>query len=142
MSSISIEQYEYLMTLQKRFVEDITLDLNKPWSQELVSLDERESFILDYTRGQVEFKKMSLNKRYRSNIVLARLCTLKRHTNPDGTVFPDAHVHLYDEMHGNAIAYPISHIGLSQPFTHEEAFEKFSIYCKITSPRLQTVIGA
>lgn len=142
MSSLSIEQYDYLMGLGKRFVDDSTLALAKNWSKDLLSIDEREAFILDYTKGRIEFKKMSLNKRYRSNIVLVRLCTMKRHTNPDGTIFPDAHVHLYDEIYGNAVAYPISVIGLSSPFTHEEAFEKFTAFCKITSPRIQAVIGA
>lgn len=144
MSSISTEQYDYLMSLGKVFKEEVTMDLSKQWTKDIISIDGRENFMLDYRKGKIEFNKISLNTRYRQNICLVRLCTMKAHTNPppDNTRYPGAHLHIYDEVYGDAMAYPISVVGLSEPLTREEAFSKFSEFCKITIPRLQIVIGS
>jgi len=140
MSSITKEQFEYLMNLRKRFLNDDTVDLSRAWSKEVISLDERESFLIDFDKSTYEVRKMKLNERYRTSIVLIRLCTKKRHTNPDGTVFPDAHVHIYTEEFGDAEAHPVSILGLKDGFTNDDAYNAFMDFCNVTSPRLQMMI--
>lgn len=143
MGAISEEQFRHLMSLPKHFVDDSLIELRTPWTREVKSDDEKESFQVDYYKGRAEIRKITVNKRYRTTVVLARLCTLKRHTNPDGSMFEGAHFHLYDEEYGDAIAHPISVLGLDDEFEIIDAFCAFTEYCKIGSlPRIQNLLEA
>lgn len=141
------KEFDYLLGLEKSFINDTSIVLGPPpqrWTRELVALSQREYFQLDYRRGTIEIKKMSLNNRYRSSIVLVRLCSNGIHTNPEnvgGETFMGAHVHLYSEEYGDRIAYPVSKLGLADHFPVVDGFYSFLKYCNISGiPAIQTAI--
>jgi len=68
----------------------------------LISTDKRENFLLDISRGRIDFQKVTYQNRCRQVIVLVRL-DIKgpAHPNPDGTEIPTPHLHLYREGYGD-----------------------------------------
>jgi hypothetical protein len=143
MGAITEEQCRHLMSLTKHFTDESTIELGENWIREVKSDDDRELFLLDYYKGRAELKKFVVNNRYRTTIVLARFCSYKRHTNPDGTVFEGPHLHLYDEDYADAIAYPVSELGLKETFSLVDGFSAFIKYCNIDSvPGVQLTLEA
>lgn len=65
-------------------------------------------------RGRINPLKSYYKLIYRGNIRLIRVDIgySGTHTNPDGTVFPAGvpHIHLFDEVHHDKIAYPLPEI--------------------------------
>ena len=95
----------------------------------LVSLDEREQFILDITRKGVDLRKFSYQNRARKVIVLARLDINGRaHRNPDGNKIGCPHLHLYREGFNDKWAFPVpgEHFtNFDDPWIILEEFQKF-----------------
>ena len=76
----------------------------------LTSIDKRENFMLDVTRGQIKITKATYQNRARQVIILLRLdLEGPPHRNPDGEEIPCPHLHTYREGFGDkwAIAAPI-----------------------------------
>jgi hypothetical protein len=101
----------------------------------LVSLDKRESFMLDVTRARIRITKANYQHRARAAIVLMRLdLDGAPHRNPDGEEIPCPHLHVYREGWGDkiAIAAPIDRY----PNTSDlfSTFESFMQQCNITDP--------
>lgn len=142
--SISNEEFNYLITLQKEFEGNQEISLGPPpvsWTRSLVGVSQREFFLLDYRRGSIEFSKFTLNNRYRTAIVLLRFDSSGIHRNPPergGELFQGPHFHIYDEEFDDRVAYPISELKLSETFSPEEAISKFLDYINVTNiPAIQ-----
>src|SRR5438046_1727577 len=73
----------------------------------LTSLDKRENFMLDVTRGQIKLSKATYQNRARVAIILLRLdLDGPPHRNPDGIEIPCPHLHIYREGLGDKWAIP------------------------------------
>ena len=84
----------------------------------LVSMDRRESFLLDLRRGRIDLTKGTYQNRGRQVVVLARLdFGGAPHRNPDGEEIRSPHLHLYREGYGDKWAIPAS--GDHFPGPHE-----------------------
>ena len=69
-------------------------------SLNLISEDSKHEFLVDINRkGYLnDAKKYTYQARYRKDIILLRLdIDGPEHTNPDGTVLPGRHLHVYKE---------------------------------------------
>lgn len=73
----------------------------------LLSLDGRESFTLDISRGRINLLKGKFQARGRTAVVLARLDFGVPHRNPDGEEVGAPHLHLYREGYGDKWAFPV-----------------------------------
>ena len=124
-------EYDALMLLLKEFKERDPLILNDRWSREITAPVTGDNFMLDFYRGRIEFKKFSLNKRYRKTVVLVRYCSHGSHTNPDDTRFDGPHLHLYREGYDDKYAVDVVTIGATSSSSVAEVLEKFLAYCKI-----------
>lgn len=96
------QEAEALMAFPKRFVDPSPIDFPGPGdflTRGLVSVDGRESFVLDVNRaGRIRVTKCTYQERYASTVVLVRLDVGgPPHTNPDRTEVPCPHLHVYRE---------------------------------------------
>ena len=115
---------------------DIPLGFSRP----LISLDGREHFVLDVWRGTLNLKKYKLQERARVVIPLVRVDVGGApHTNPDDTVVPCPHIHLYREGYDDKWAFPLSEHLFRHPNDVVITFEDFAQFCKILRlPQIQT----
>lgn len=99
----------------------------------LLSMDQRESFNLDITRGYIALEKITFQTRARKAIVLVRLDIAgPPHRNPDGEEVDCPHIHLYREGYGDKWAYPLPDefkAVLDDPY---DLLDKFMDYCHVT----------
>jgi hypothetical protein len=106
-----LEQWEAdaLLAVEKVYsattVVDLTLGADADYRVE--AFDESSSFILDVRRATRNPTKATYQLRYRRDIVLARLCTSVRHTNPDAAVVEPPHLHLYRQGDADKWAVPL-----------------------------------
>lgn len=98
----------------------------------LTSVDKRENFILDVSRGQINLLRGKYQNRARQVVVLVRLdFGGPPHRNPDGEEIPSPHLHIYREGYGDKWAYPISidkFPNIAQP---AQAIYDFMGFCNI-----------
>lgn len=74
----------------------------------LSSIDKRENFLLDISRGHIDLRKGKYQNRARQIIVLVRLdFNGAPHRNPDGMEVTAPHLHIYREGFGDKWAYPV-----------------------------------
>jgi len=65
---------------------------------EATNSDSTIKFLIDINRkGHMNIKKLTLQLRYRYTDVLVRVDFGAKHTNPDGTVLDEPHIHIYEE---------------------------------------------
>lgn len=98
----------------------------------LVSVNRREEFILDISRGRIDLQKGSYQNRARQVVVIARLdFGGAPHRNPDGQEIGSPHLHLYREGYGAkwAMALPDN---FSNPGDLWLTLQQFMSYCNIT----------
>ena len=142
---IDDELFRYLIGLKKEFKDNGTIMIGPPpmkWSRDIQSLETKDIFILDYYRGEVNLKKYSINKRYRTVIPILRICSQGAHTNPDGTKFKGPHLHIYKEGYEDKIAHPISYLGLEDDCSIEDALLALLKYVNIQIlPIIQTSLS-
>lgn len=108
----------------------------------LISVDKRESFMLDVTRAQIRLTKATYQTRARGAVILIRLdLEGPPHRNPDGEEVPCPHLHTYREGFGDkwAVRAPIDiYPNTSDLFS---TFEAFMRHCKIIEPpKIQQVL--
>ena len=140
MQGIDISQAEAddLLAMEKHRVSDDVLffyALGQKVAINLLSVDRSEAFVLDLTRGRVSLRQVSMQTRARGEIVLARLDLWgPTHRNPDRSVVPTPHLHLYREgfHHRWAKAVPVKSFG--QLDSIEKALQGFTRFCNITEP--------
>jgi len=103
-----------LMAMEKRAVDEKEWLFPAPGDRvaiPLISLDKRESFMLDVTRAQIKLTKATYQNRARAAIILMRLdLDGPPHRNPDGVEIPCPHLHIYREGYGDkwAIGAPVA----------------------------------
>ena len=140
MADINLTQAEAdaLIAMEKRRVDDERLDypaLGGSISVPLVSLDKRENFLLDVSRGRIDLRKGTYQNRSRQIVVLIRLdFGGQPHRNPDDQEVPSPHLHIYREGFGDKWAMPIP----SERFTNVtdlwQLLRDFMSFCNITEP--------
>lgn len=104
-------------------------------SAPLQSVDKREVFLLDISRGRINLAKVKMQNRARQVVVLARLDLVgPPHRNPDGEEIPCPHIHVYREEFGDKYAIPLP----SDKFTDQNdiwtKYQEFLQFCNITLP--------
>lgn len=136
---ITQEEYNYIISLEKEFKENERITLESKWSRDIIATETRDMFILDYYVGTIALTKFTYNKRYRKTIIILRLDSSGRHTNPDGQLFDGPHVHIYRENYGDKWAFPITEIGITGEIIEKaNALESFLQYCNVINcPEIQ-----
>lgn len=106
-------------------------------SLDLISHESRERFVLDIIRGRRNALKITFQNRAREIIPIVRLDIGGRpHTNPDLTVVPQPHLHLYREGSGDEWAMPAPPHIFSDCDNIGATLLQFMDYCNIIIPPL------
>lgn len=96
---------------------------------------DKESFMLDITRGRIELRRGSFQNRARQNIVLVRLdISGGKHRNPDGELVPCPHIHIYREDFGTKWAKSVDLDLFSNIEDQWQLLQDFMKFCNITDP--------
>ncbi|WP_374027697.1 hypothetical protein ACES2J_17160 [Bdellovibrio bacteriovorus] len=100
-----------------------------------------EEFILDVQGNSVKLSKMTFQKRVRKSVGLVRLdIDGPPHTNPDGTVVPCPHIHIYRESYELKWAYPVGNMPNGKAIQLQKNMfanlEQFFGFCNIVEPPL------
>jgi hypothetical protein len=99
----------------------------------LVSLDKKERFFLDVSRGSIDLKKIKYQNRARQVVILARLeLSGPPHRNPDDTEIPAPHIHRYKEGFGDKWAYPVPVEIFHNLDDQWETLQDFMTLCNVT----------
>ena len=127
-----------LIALEKRRVD--TTEWNYPdfggrVTVPLVSVDGRESFLLDLRRARINLAKGTYQNRGRQIVVLARLdFGGAPHRNPDGEEIESPHLHLYREGFGDQWAFPVPSNHFSDLDDPWQTLEDFMRFCTVVEP--------
>ncbi len=101
----------------------------------LVSVDRKEHFLLDVSRGKIDLLKGKYQQRGRQVIVLARLdFGGAPHRNPDGEEIACPHLHLYRCGFGDKWAVPVPSDRFPDTSDLWRTLQDFMAYCNITKP--------
>jgi hypothetical protein len=96
------------------------------------SFDNKEDFILDFSRGSIKLQKRTNQLRVYKAIVLVRLDLYgSTHRNPDNTEIGDCHLHIYKEGFGDKFAINVPKDKFSNLTDLAQTFEDFLDYCNI-----------
>lgn len=107
-------------------------DLGGALNIPLVSMDLKEKFFVDVSRGRVNLLKGTNQLRSHQVIVLVRLdFNGPPHRNPDGQEFPCPHLHLYKEGFGDKWAYPLPERTFSNLNDSLTTIQEFMAYCNV-----------
>lgn len=101
----------------------------------LQSLDRREQFLLDLSRGRIDLLKVKMQNRGRQVVVLVRLdLGGAPHRNPDGEEISVPHLHLYKEGYGDkwAVAVPADRFTATSDVWR--SLVEFLRFCNVTQP--------
>jgi len=105
----------------------------------LQSVDRREQFLLDLSRGRIDLLKVKMQNRGRQVVVLVRLdLGGAPHRNPDGEEIPVPHLHVYREGFGDkwAVAAPPDRFTATNDVWR--TIEEFLRFCNVTqSPHIE-----
>lgn len=100
----------------------------------LESLDGKEDFSLDIHQCNIRLKKLTLQNRARTTIILLRLDLAgPPHMNPDGEMITGPHLHIYREGFGDRFAEPLPQL-FDDPDNKFNTLVQFLRYCNITQP--------
>jgi len=140
MADINLTQAEAeaLIAMEKHRLDDARWDypglggsLNIP----LVSIDKREDFLLDVSRGKIDLLKGTYQNRSRQIVVLVRLDFGGHpHRNPDDEEIPSPHLHIYREGYGDKWAEPVPADRFPNMSDLWRTLEDFMRFCNITEP--------
>ena len=140
MPTIDLTQAEAdaLIAMQKTRLD------NQPWTYPqlggslcipLSSVDKRESFVLDVSRGHIDLMKGKYQNRARQAVVLLRLdFGGSKHYNPDGQELPCPHLHVYKEGYGDKWAVPVPLDRFASLDNLWETLQDFMRFCNIIDP--------
>lgn len=140
MADLDIPQAEAdaLIAMEKQCVEAKSLLFPEPGGRlaiALASLDKRENFTLDITRGQIKLTKATYQNRARQALILMRLdLDGPPHRNPDDQEIPCPHLHIYREGYGDKWAFPAPLDRYPNVQDLFSTFEAFMRHCNITQP--------
>jgi hypothetical protein len=101
----------------------------------LQSVDKREQFLLDISRGRIDLSRGKYQNRARQVVVLVRLdFGGSRHRNPDGEEIPSPHLHIYREGFGDKWAIPLPADRFPRIQDLRGTLDDFMPFCNITAP--------
>lgn len=101
----------------------------------LQSVDRREQFLLDLSRGRIDLLKVKMQNRGRQVAVLVRLdLGGAPHRNPDGEEIPVPHLHVYREGFGDKWATAVPADRFTTTSDVWQTLEDFLRFCKVTQP--------
>lgn len=99
----------------------------------LQSVDGREQFFLDLSRGRIDLRKVKMQNRGRQVVVLVRLdLGGPPHRNPDGEEIGTPHIHVYREGYGDKSAFPVPGNRFRALADVWKTLEDFFGYCNVT----------
>ena len=128
------QEADSLLVLNKHFIGDDRFDfpsLGGTLRIPLHSLDRREEFSLDITRGRIQLEKNTFQTRARKAIILARLDIAgPPHRNPDGKEVECPHLHLYREGFDDKWAVPLPEV-FTDIVDMIELMDTFMNYCRV-----------
>jgi len=101
----------------------------------LISVNQKEHFILDIGRSHIDLKRGKYQTRGRKVVVLLRLdFGGPPHRNPDGEEISSPHLHIYREDYGDKWAFPIPNDTFLNIDDKWQTLQDFMQYCHITQP--------
>ncbi len=101
----------------------------------LQSLDRREQFVLDLSRGRINLSRIKMQNRGRQVVVLVRLdLGSAPHRNPDGEEIAVPHLHIYREGFGDKWAFAVPTDQFTATSDVWRTLEEFLRFCNITQP--------
>lgn len=101
----------------------------------LVSVDKREHFLLDISRGRIDLRKGKYQERGRNVIVLVRLdFGGAPHRNPDGQEITCPHLHVYRQGFGDKRATEVPPDRFPNANDLWRLLQDFMRFCNITKP--------
>lgn len=101
----------------------------------LVSLDERDAFMLDIARGRIDLRKGTDQLRTQQVIILVRLdYNGAPHRNPDDAEIASPHLHLYRQGWGDKWAIPLPDGKFTNLSDHWITLQEFLRYCAVIQP--------
>lgn len=101
----------------------------------LRSVDKREQFMLDLSRGRIDLLKVKMQNRGRQVVVLVRLdLGGAPHRNPNDVEVPAPHLHVYREGYGDKWAVPVPPDRFRDVGDAWATLEDFLRFCNITQP--------
>lgn len=137
-SSLTQAEADALITMEKHCFDEKQWDypvLGGRVSIPLFSMDRREQFILDLSRGKINLSKGTYQSRARQIIILVRLdFGSAPHRNPDGEEIGSPHLHVYREGYGDKWAIPVPRERFSDLDDLWQNLEDFMRYCNIVKP--------
>lgn len=140
MAEINLSQSEadLLLEMEKSKVDDTRWDypgLGGSITIPLISIDKRENFLLDISRGKIDLLKGTYQNRSRQVVVLVRLdFGGQPHRNPDDREIASPHLHLYREGYGDKWAVPIPANKFPNILDLWQTLEDFMRFCNIIEP--------
>ncbi len=130
------------MSLPKRLVEELTIDFPRAGDRlqmQLKSTDGREEFLVDVNRrGRIRLTKCSYQERYAVVEILLRLDVGgPPHENPDSSVVPCPHLHVYREGYADKWANALPP-AFTKPSDLVKTLQDFLRYCNVdVVPQIQ-----
>ncbi|MBI5695720.1 MAG: hypothetical protein HZC51_08285 [Nitrospirae bacterium] len=148
---LSQDEADFLLALNKKAQNDNDVfdfpNLGASLVFPVVSLDERESFLVDVNRSRMILSKCTFMGRYHSNIVLARLdISGPPHTNPNvaqppadfsgfnGHQIPCPHLHLFVEGYDDKWAMPAPADTFNNTDNLHNTLDNFLSFFNVTEP--------
>jgi hypothetical protein len=130
---------DYLLELHKKHSQAERVvtwpSLGSKVAVNLLSLDERETFVLDVSTHSLKLSKLKLQTRARTTVILVRLeIDGAPHRNPDDTELPCPHIHLYREGYQDKWAYPVPAEHFTDLSNKHKTLEEFMRFCRIVQP--------
>ncbi|MDD3926511.1 MAG: hypothetical protein PHT33_07620 [bacterium] len=138
MTAITITQAEAdaLIGLEKHRIDEQKYDfpfMGGALALSLQSVDRREQFLLDISRGRINLLRGKYQNRARQVVTLVRLdFGGPPHRNPDDKEIPCPHLHVYREGFGDKWAVPIPSKHFSRINDLYGTLEDFMMFCNIT----------
>lgn len=140
-----------LITMQKKKATDDHYNFpssGKSLTMPIISIDERESFLIDINRRGSKLTKCTYQERYQEIIILFRLdIDGPAHPNPDvlsvplsylapynGQIMPCPHLHIYVEGFMNKWAIPAPVDKFSNTSDLYRTLYDFFSYCNVVEP--------
>ncbi len=127
-----------LLATQKKRESETRYEFPAPGSKlsvPLLSMDEKEAFLLDMERYRIKLTKVKFQNRARQIVVLARIdLNGAPHRNPDGEEIPCPHLHTYREGFGDRWATSLPADRFSDPNDRWQTFLEFLTFCNVIEP--------
>jgi hypothetical protein len=138
LAELSQSEADGLLAMEKTRVNEDTYDFS-PAIQKLEivlrSLDSREEFFLDISRGRINLSKGTYQNRARQTVVLARVdYGGAPHRNPDGEEIESPHLHVFKEGFADKWAQPLPADLFSDSSDERTIYSDFLRFCNITRP--------